>query len=58
MLEETEEALPLTAILINQNIVRQMQVASTGQSRESQTEKILFYWHWVIFPFLGSLGQG
>lgn len=43
MLEETEEALPLTAILINQNIVRQMQVASTGQSRESQTEKILFY---------------
>ena len=43
MLEETEEALPLIAIFINQNIVRQVQVASTGHSSESQAENIVFY---------------
>ena len=38
MLEETEEALPPIGMGINQSIVRQVQVASTGHSGESQAE--------------------
>ena len=43
MLEETEEALPLIAIFVNQNIVSQVQVASAGHSSESKAENMVFY---------------
>ena len=43
MLEETEEALTLIAIFVNQNIVSQVQVASAGHSSESKAENMVFY---------------
>ena len=43
MLEETEEALALIAIFVNQNIVSQVEVASAGHSSERKAENMFIY---------------